>query len=93
MNSQVSEWVSNYLKFSPQRRAFLLNRRGHNDSNDTLKEELMPYQPYLAPVVALIAGILILIQPGLLSIIVAVYLIVTGILGLMGAQPRGWWGR
>ena len=48
-------------------------------------EEHMPYQPYLAPAVALIAGILILIQPGLLSIIVAVYLIVTGILGLMGS--------
>jgi Protein of unknown function (DUF3096) len=53
----------------------------------------MPYQPYLGPVVALIAGILILIQPALLSIIVAVYLIVIGILGLMGARPRGWWGR
>ena len=53
----------------------------------------MPYQPYLGPVVALIAGILILIQPGLLSIIVAVYLIVIGILGLMGARPRGWFGR
>ena len=49
----------------------------------------MPYQPYLAPAVALIAGILILIQPGLLSIIVAVYLIVIGILGLMGARPGG----
>ena len=53
----------------------------------------MPYQPYLAPVVALIAGILILIQPSLLSIIVAVYLIVIGLLGLMGARPRGWFGR
>jgi hypothetical protein len=54
----------------------------------------MPYQPYLGPVVALIAGILILIQPGLLSIIVAVYLIVIGVLGLMGARPSsGWWGR
>ena len=41
----------------------------------------MPYQPYLAPAVALIAGILILIQPGLLSIIVAVYLIVIGTTG------------
>ena len=49
----------------------------------------MPYQPYLAPAVALIAGILILIQPGLLSIIVAVYLIVIGILGLIGARPLG----
>ena len=53
----------------------------------------MPYQPYLAPVVALIAGILILIQPALLSIIVAVYLIAIGILGLMGARPTGFWRR
>ncbi len=53
----------------------------------------MPYQPYLAPIVALLAGILILIQPGLLSIIVAIYLIVIGLLGLMGARPRGWFGR
>jgi hypothetical protein len=35
------------------------------------------------PVVALIAGILILFVPRLLSYIVAVYLIVTGILGLV----------
>ena len=53
----------------------------------------MPYQPYLGPVVALIAGILILVQPNLLSIIVAVYLIVIGVLGLMGARPSRWWGR
>jgi hypothetical protein len=37
----------------------------------------------LQPVVALIAGILILMIPRLLNYIVAVYLIVTGILGLM----------
>lgn len=36
----------------------------------------------IQPVVALIAGILILIMPRLLSYIVAVYLIVIGILGL-----------
>ena len=36
----------------------------------------------LAPVVALIAGILILIMPRLLNYIVAIYLIVTGIIGL-----------
>jgi hypothetical protein len=35
------------------------------------------------PVVALIAGILILIVPRLLSYIVAIYLIVIGILGLL----------
>jgi hypothetical protein len=36
----------------------------------------------LAPIVALIAGILILIVPRLLNFIVAVYLIITGVLGL-----------
>jgi hypothetical protein len=38
---------------------------------------------YLTPVVSLIAGILILLVPRLLNYIVAVYLIVIGILGLM----------
>jgi threonine/homoserine efflux transporter RhtA len=36
----------------------------------------------LAPLVALIAGILILVMPRLLNYIVAIYLIVTGVLGL-----------
>jgi len=36
----------------------------------------------IEPVVALVAGILILIMPELLNIIVAVYLIVVGALGL-----------
>jgi hypothetical protein len=38
----------------------------------------------LAPLVALIAGILILVMPRLLNYIVALYLIVTGLLGLFG---------
>jgi hypothetical protein len=37
---------------------------------------------HLAPIVALIAGILILIVPRLLNFIVAAYLIVIGIIGL-----------
>jgi len=36
----------------------------------------------IGPIVALIAGILILIVPRLLNIIVAVYLILIGLLGL-----------
>jgi len=36
------------------------------------------------PLVALIAGILILIVPRLLNYIVAIYLIVIGLLGLVG---------
>ena len=36
----------------------------------------------ISPIVALIAGILILIVPRLLNIIVAIYLIIVGIVGL-----------
>ena len=38
----------------------------------------------IAPLVALIAGVLILIVPRLLSYIVAIYLIIIGLLGLFG---------
>jgi len=38
------------------------------------------------PLVALIAGILILIVPRLLNYIVALYLIIIGLLGLLGAS-------
>jgi hypothetical protein len=44
----------------------------------------------IQPIVALIAGVLILLMPRLLNYIVALYLIVFGILGLaghMGAAP------
>jgi len=38
----------------------------------------------LSPLVALIAGILILVMPRLLNFIVAIYLIAIGVLGLLG---------
>jgi hypothetical protein len=38
----------------------------------------------LGPVIALIAGILILLMPRLLNFIVALYLIVIGLIGLFG---------
>ncbi len=38
----------------------------------------------IQPLVALIAGILILLMPRLLNFVVAIYLIVIGILGLAG---------
>jgi hypothetical protein len=37
---------------------------------------------HLQPVIALIAGILILVMPRLLNFIVAIYLIIIGLLGL-----------
>jgi hypothetical protein len=39
----------------------------------------------VGPLVALIAGILILVMPRLLNYIVAIYLIITGLLGLFGS--------
>jgi hypothetical protein len=39
---------------------------------------------HITPLMALIAGILILIMPRLLNYIVAIYLIVVGIIGLNG---------
>ena len=38
----------------------------------------------IGPVISLVAGILILVAPRLLSTIVAVYLIVMGVIGLLG---------
>jgi hypothetical protein len=38
----------------------------------------------LGPLIALIAGILILLMPRLLNFIVAIYLIAIGVLGLLG---------
>jgi hypothetical protein len=39
----------------------------------------------IAPIVSLIAGILILVAPRLLNYIVAIYLIVIGLVGLFGS--------
>jgi len=39
---------------------------------------------HLSPIVALIAGILVLILPSLLNYVVAIYLIVIGLIGLNG---------
>lgn len=39
----------------------------------------------IGPIVSLVAGILILVVPRLLSYIVAIYLIIIGLLGLFGS--------
>jgi hypothetical protein len=44
----------------------------------------------LAPLISLVAGILILVMPKLLNYIVAVYLIVIGVLGLLGTGTFHW---
>jgi hypothetical protein len=53
--------------------------------NDRLKESramTMTMRTHLAPLVALIVGILILIFPRFLNYFIAIYLIVTGLIGL-----------
>jgi hypothetical protein len=44
----------------------------------------MNFNLSLGPLIALIAGILILVVPRLLNFIVAIYLIIIGLLGLFG---------
>jgi hypothetical protein len=44
----------------------------------------------LAPIISLIAGILILVVPRLLNYIVAIYLIVIGLIGLFGGGDLRW---
>jgi hypothetical protein len=44
---------------------------------------------FVQPVLALIAGILILVIPGLLNYIVVIYLIISGILRLDPPRHRG----
>jgi hypothetical protein len=39
---------------------------------------------HISPIIALLAGVLILLMPRLLNFIVAIYLIVVGIMGLNG---------
>jgi len=46
------------------------------------KEDSMTFAIY-HPLLSLIAGILILIMPRLLNYVIAIYLIITGIVGLM----------
>ena len=41
---------------------------------------------HMQPIISLIAGILILVMPRLLNLIVAIYLIAIGVLGLVGGR-------
>ncbi len=44
----------------------------------------MQYINQLGPLAALVAGVLILVMPKLLNYIIALYLIITGLVGLFG---------
>jgi hypothetical protein len=56
-------------------------------SNSAKKEECtMNLNLSIGPLVALIAGVLILVAPRMLNYIVAIYLIVIGLVGLFGGS-------
>lgn len=40
--------------------------------------------PLLAPVTSIVAGVIVLIYPRILNYVVAIYLILTGVLGILG---------
>jgi hypothetical protein len=60
-----------------------------NSWSATFQETSMIMGIAVAPIVALIAGILILFMPKLLNYIVALYLIIIGILGLVSGLTPG----
>ena len=59
-------------------------RQLRNLQSLNIKKVSMNLHMNIGPIVALIAGILILLIPRLLNYIVAVYLIVIGLIGLFG---------
>ena len=59
---------------------------GHHGWTLDTRSHALNIQLTLAPILALLAGILILVRPRLLAYIVAVYLIVIGLIGLFGGS-------
>jgi hypothetical protein len=47
---------------------------------------VLSIHPAIAPLIALIAGIVILIAPRILNYVIALYLIVIGLLGFFGSR-------
>jgi hypothetical protein len=60
-----------------------VHESARSTDNPALQELVMTFTAaHISPLVALVAGILILIMPRLLNYIVALYLILVGIMGL-----------
>jgi hypothetical protein len=47
---------------------------------------VLSIHPAVAPLIALIAGVLILLMPRILNYVIALYLILVGLLGLFGGH-------
>jgi hypothetical protein len=81
---ETCEFISGHDKFSPI--AYARARLSHESASfgQAYGEIVMPAlnSEFVSPLVALIAGILILLMPRLLNFVVAIYLIVIGVIGL-----------
>jgi hypothetical protein len=62
--------------------------RGRSESYRNDKDNAMNLHLYLGPLLALIAGIMILVMPRLLNFIVAIWLILFGVIGLFGGSLK-----
>jgi hypothetical protein len=67
---------------APRRIVLACLAQTHSRTTKPIGNPMVITAAHITPVVALIAGILILIMPRLLNIIVAVYLIIVGLTGL-----------
>jgi hypothetical protein len=63
-------------------RRIALSCFAHSRTTKPIGKPMVITAAHITPLVALVAGILILIMPRLLNIIVAVYLIIVGLTGL-----------
>jgi Protein of unknown function (DUF3096) len=70
--------------YFPHERQDRLAKRNH--CYNTQSEPTMNMNITIAPLIALIAGIIILVAPRFLNYIVAIYLIIIGLLGLFGGS-------
>jgi hypothetical protein len=59
-------------------------RQGIDFLDPSERRDVMVINLSLQPLIALVAGILILVFPRLLNYIVAIYLILMGVMGLLG---------
>ena len=75
--------VKIHVEFSFRRTAALPSASFHPDK-EQLKKISMNIHITIGPLLALIAGILILLMPRLLNFIVAIYFIAIGLIGLFG---------
>jgi hypothetical protein len=60
----------------------LHHNRWHDSQPNPGARAMNLHSILLQPIISLLAGILILVQPSLLNYIVAIYLIIVGVLGL-----------